>query len=242
MALPSGLSAMSGPRSATALMDGRSETEAFAELVDLQAFLREHGRPECLKDGGLARRIFEIAPERGVSQEEAAQLMRDYINPSLDTTISALGFAAYYFAKFPGEWDRVRADPELVPNAVEEVVRMATPIRAFSRYVTQDVALGGVQIPKGARVIAVFASANRDAKVFAEPDRFDVRRNTRKHIGFGHGVHACMGMHLARREMINLISAMLPRVKRWNVTGAPEIAMNNTIRAFKSLPMEVERA
>ena len=119
---------------------------------------------------------------------------------------------------------------------------MATPIRAFSRYVTEKVELGGVVIPEGARVIAVFASANRDGEVFAEPDRFDVTRNTRKHLGFGHGVHACMGMHLARREMINLIGAMLPLLKRWNVTGTPEIAMNNTIRAFKCLPMEVERA
>ena len=226
------------------LFEGFNERSqaAFGDLVDLQAFLSEHGRPEALKAGGLARRIFEVAPEHGFDQAEAAQLMRDYINPSLDTTISALGFAAYYFAKFPDQWDVLRAEPDLVPNAIEEVVRMATPIRAFSRYIVENVDIGGVTLPKDARVIVIYASANRDPGMFENPDQFDVRRANRKHVGFGHGVHSCMGMHLARREMINLVEAMLPRVTRWNITAEPTIAMNNTIRAFETLPMQVDLA
>ncbi|MGB7317280.1 MAG: cytochrome P450 [Planktotalea sp.] len=216
--------------------------EAFSDLVGLQKFLSEHGKPEHLADGGLAKRIFEVAEEKGLTQSEAAQQMRDYINPSLDTTISAAGFAAYYFAKFPEQWDVLRKDPSLVANAVEEVVRMATPIRAFSRYVAQDTTISGVDLPEGSRVIAVYASANRDDAVWEDPDTFDVRRVVRKHIGFGHGVHTCMGLHLARLELISLIRAMLPRVKRWHIEGQPAIAMNNTIRAFGYLPMRIEAA
>ncbi|MBD3666291.1 cytochrome P450 [Sulfitobacter aestuariivivens] len=212
---------------------------AFDDLKGLQDYLAEHGRRDALKEGGLAQRIFDVAPEKGFSQDEAAQLMRDYINPSLDTTVSAAGFAAYYFSRFPDQWDRLRDDPDLIPNAVEEIVRMATPIRAFSRYVAQDTEISEVQIEKGARIIAVYASANRDETVWDNPDRFDVSRRVRKHLGFGHGKHTCMGLHLARRELINLIDAMRSRVKRWELDGEPEVAMNNTIRAFAHLPVRV---
>ena len=213
---------------------------SFADLVGLQTFLSEHGKPERLKDGGLAQRIFEVANEKGLSEHQAAQQIRDYINPSLDTTISVAGFAAYYFARFPDQWNILRDDPALVANAVEELVRMTTPIRAFSRYVTQDTTISGVDLPGGARVIAVYASANRDAAVWEDPDTFNVRRIVRKHVGFGHGVHTCMGLHLARLELTSLISAMLLKVKRWHLDGDPVIAMNNTIRAFAHLPVRIE--
>lgn len=212
---------------------------AFPDLVELRAFLDENGRPEALAEGGLARRIFDVAPGCGFSFEEAQQLMRDYISPSLDTTISALGFAAYYFARFPEEWDRLCAEPDLIPNAVEEAARLATPIRAFSRYVGKTTEIAGIAIPKGSRAILIYASANRDARVWDAPDTFKADRNVRKHLGFGHGRHACMGMHLARREMAALIRAMADRVQRWELDGTPDIAMNNTIRAFANLPMRV---
>jgi cytochrome P450 len=212
---------------------------AFGDLKGLQQFLTEHGRREALKEGGLAQRIFDVAPEKGFSEQEAAQLMRDYINPSLDTTISVAGFVPYYFAKFPDQWEALRADPTLVPNAVEELVRLVTPIRAFSRYVAQNTEIAGVSLTKGDRVLAIYASANRDERVWEDPDRFDVTRNVRKHLGFGHGRHTCMGLHLARRELIHLIASMLQRVRAWELDGTPEIAMNNTIRAFAHLPVRV---
>ncbi|MFK7838297.1 MAG: cytochrome P450 [Sulfitobacter sp.] len=212
---------------------------AFDDLKGLQTYLAEHGRRDALKDGGLAQRIFEVAPDKGFSEAEAAQLMRDYINPSLDTTVSAAGFAAYYFAKFPDQWDALRNDATLVPNAMEEIVRMCTPIRAFSRYVAQDTEVAGVPLEEGARIIAVYASANRDERMWDNPEQFDVTRNVRKHLGFGHGKHTCMGLHLARRELINLIEAMRTRVARWEYEGEGEIAMNNTIRAFAHLPVRV---
>ncbi len=212
---------------------------AFETLKELQKFLQKYGRKEALKPGGLARRIFEVAPKHGFTEAQAAQLMRDYIPPSLDTTISATGFAAYYFAKNPDQWDLVRSDNSLIPNAIEEVVRLSTPIRAFSRYVETDIEVASVTIPQGSRAMMIYASANRDETVFENPDRFDVTRNVRKHVGFGHGVHACMGMHLARLEMRRLFEALVTKVKHWHLDGTPEIAMNNTIRAFSHLPMRI---
>lgn len=213
---------------------------AFRDMKDLQAYLRDYGKPEELKPGGLARRIFDVAADKGIPQAQAAQMMRDYINPSLDTTISAAGFAAYYFAKFPDQWGLLRQEPGLVPNAVEEIVRMATPIRAFSRYIAEETELAGVALPEGGRIIAIYASANRDAQQWQAPDDMDIRRPLRKHLGFGHGKHICMGFHLARRELINLLDAMRPRVRRWYLDGEPEVAMNITIRAFSKLPVRIE--
>ena len=215
---------------------------AFEDLVGMRKFLDEYGKPEHLDKGGLARRIFDVAPDHGFTFEQAQHLLRDYIAPSLDTTISGLGFAAYYFAKYPDQWDLLRNIPDLAPNAVEEIVRLATPIRCFSRYVTKDVTIDDTVIPKGARVLLVYASANRDPAQFENADVMDIARNTRKHVGFGHGAHSCLGMHLARREMTALLGAMMPLVKSWHVTGEPKIAMNNTIRAFACLPMRVETA
>jgi cytochrome P450/ferredoxin-NADP reductase len=216
--------------------------QAFKDLVDLRDFLQEYGRPEKLKEGGWAKRIFDVGSERGISYEICAQLMRDYINPSLDTTISTTGQIIKFFADHPDQWDLIRQDASLIPNAIEEAVRMATPIRAFTRYAIEDSEIAGHIIPEGKRVIVMYASANRDHRKFPDPDRFDVTRDVHDHLGFGQGVHMCMGMHLARREMILLFEAMRRRVEKFELLDTPVVAMNNTIRAFASMPVKVHLA
>jgi cytochrome P450/ferredoxin-NADP reductase len=213
---------------------------AFDDLRDLKAFLDEFGTPDKLKPGGWAQRIFEVGAERGIPFETCAQLMRDYINPSLDTTISSTGQAIKFFADAPDQWALVRTRPELIPNAVEEVVRLAAPIRAFTRFVAEDSEIAGVPIPQGARVMVMYASANRDERKFTDPDRFDVTRDVHDHLGFGSGVHMCMGMHLARLEIVSLLQSLARRVKTIALAGEPVVAMNNTIRAYASLPVVVE--
>lgn len=216
--------------------------QAFKDLVNLRDFLQEYGRPEKLKEGGWAKRIFEVGSERGISYETCAQLMRDYINPSLDTTISTTGQIIKFFADNPDQWELIRKDASLIPNAVEEAVRMATPIRAFTRYAVEDSEIAGHMIPAGKRVIVMYASANRDHRKFPDPDRFDVTRDVHDHLGFGQGVHMCMGMHLARREIILLIEALRRRVEAFELLDTPTIAMNNTIRAYASMPVKVHLA
>lgn len=224
------------------LFDGFNQRsqDSFAELIDLRNFLDEYGQPEHLAADGLARRIFDEAPKSGFSADDAAQLMRDYINPSLDTTISAAGFLAYYFATCPDQWDAIREDADLIDNAIEEIVRLSTPIRSLSRRVARDTDYADVDLRAGDRIMVVYASANRDESVFANPDAFDVRRKTHKHVGFGHGKHMCMGLHLARLELKHLVREMRARVKSWHLDGASEVAMNNTIRAFGRLPVTLE--
>ena len=219
----------------------RSEA-AFNDLKELRDFLLEYGRPEKLKPGGWARRIFDVGAERGLSYETCAQLMRDYINPSLDTTISTTGQIIRFLADNPDQWQKIRQDASLIPNAVEEAVRMATPIRAFTRYAIEDSEIAGHVVPKGKRVIVMYASANRDERKFPDPDRYDVTRGVHDHLGFGQGVHMCIGMHLARREMILLLEALRRRVERFELLSEPEVAMNNSIRAYSRMPVRVHLA
>ena len=215
---------------------------AFDDLKDLRNFLIEYGRPEKLKEGGWAKRIFEVGPERGISFETCAQLMRDYINPSLDTTISVSSQLIELFAKNPDQWAKLRQDPSLIPNAIEEAVRIGAPVRGWTRYVSEETELSGQQLPEGSRVLVMFASANRDPAKYVNPAQFDITRDVHDHMGFGQGVHMCMGMHLARIEMQSLVRALRRRVESFELTGRPTVALNNSVRGYATLPVRVHLA
>ena len=166
-----------------------------------------------LKPGSWTRRLFDLVREGALPAELAPVSMRDYLNPSLDTTISATGQLIWQLGRNPDQWALLRSRPDFARNAANEAVRMASPVRSFSRHTARSVELGGAVIPQGARVMMVFASANRDERVFERPDDFDITRNPRHHLGFGSGIHMCVGMHLAQMEMIALLEAMIPRVE-----------------------------
>lgn len=207
-------------------------------VKEMRAWIAGHTDPAQLKPGSWTARIACMMESGELSPAIGPQLIRDYINPSLDTTISATGELLLQLARNPDQWDKIRVDPALIPAAVEEAVRLATPIRSFSRFVAEDCELGGVSLPQGARLMLVFASANRDPLHFADPDRFDVQRTNRDHLGFGLGVHMCVGMHLARLEITALLKAFAPHIRQFEA-GEPTVALNNTIRSYKTLPMTV---
>lgn len=211
---------------------GQNALDAIAEM---RSFIQGQVTRETLKEGSWTYRILDLVDQGALSANLAPYAIRDYINPSLDTTISATGQLIWQLSQNPDQWEKLRDNPDLCRNAVNEAVRLGTPIRSFSRHTTQEVEVAGITLPQGARVMMLFASANRDALVFENPDQFDVSRDPKDHLGFGSGIHMCIGMHLAQLEMISLLKAMISRVGRIDV-GAPEIALNNTIAAFATLP------
>lgn len=215
---------------------GRAACEAIAQM---QSFVRTQATPDRLKPGSWTRRIVELARTGELPEDLVPFAIRDYINPSLDTTISAIGHLVLCLARDPESWRALRDDPSLIANAAHEAVRIGTPIRSFARHASRDVEVDGVTIPKGARVMMLFASANRDERVFPEPERFDVRRrNARRHLGFGAGIHMCAGMHLALLEIECVLTALVARVERIEA-GEPTVAMNNSICAFSRLPVRL---
>jgi len=209
--------------------------EALSTIAEMRDFIQQDATRENLKPGSWTRRIHELVDQGLLPCEHAPFAIRDYINPSLDTTISATGELILQLAQNPGQWQKLKQHPKLINNAVNEAIRLATPIRSFTRHTSTDVDINGHTIPRGSRVMMLFASANRDERAFKNPDNFDITRNPRTHVGFGSGVHMCVGMHLAQLEMEALLHGMLSRVGSIEV-GTPTIKLNNTIRAYAKLP------
>lgn len=220
------------------LRDPRARRDsAIADLKELRRFLEDPETLQSLSPGGWASRATELGIQSGMEPARAAELMRDYIAPGLDTTISAIGYAVVLFAKHPDQWSKLRADRTLIRNAIEEIVRLNTPIKAFTRYVTQDCLVEGVTLRKGSRVLMVFGAANRDPAKFEDSDRFDISRHARGHVGFGNGVHACLGMHLAQLEITSLLNALADRVERFALTGPVVPSVNSSIHSLASVPV-----
>lgn len=183
--------------------------------------------------------LYSAADEGLISHKQCPGMSIDYIGPSLDTTISATGAAIYLFAKHPEQWDMIREKPQLIPNAINEIVRLETPIQGWTRCATRDCELDGVTIPAGARVLVMFGSANRDERRWDLPETFDVTRKVNDHVGFGAGEHACVGANLARLEISSLLSALVKRVKRFELIEDVEHSVNNITRLWKKVQVRV---
>jgi cytochrome P450 len=133
--------------------------------------------------------------------------------------------------------DDLRADPALMPAAVEEMLRWWTPVMTFRRTATSDCELGGQRIGRGDKVVVSFTSANRDEAVFTDPNRFDIRRHPNPHLVFGHGPHFCLGAHLARTQMHALLTEVLARTSALTYAGQPSYLRSNFQRGVKRLPI-----
>jgi len=213
--------------------------DAIDKLKQMRSFLENPKTLQSLSRDGWAKRATQLGMQEGMDAKRAAELMRDYIAPSLDTTISAISFGIMLFARNPAMWEKLRGNRLLVKNAIDEIVRLNTPIRAFTRYVTQPSEIAGIEFSKDVRVLLVYGAANRDPERFAHPDVFDIERKVAGHVGFGHGTHACLGTNLARLEMTCLFNALADRVKRFELTGPLETGINSTIYSLASVPVEV---
>jgi cytochrome P450 family 142 subfamily A polypeptide 1 len=148
-----------------------------------------------------------------------------------ETTRNGISGGMQLLIENPGERQKLIDDPGLIPSAVEEMVRLVSPVHAFTRTLTRDVELRGKQIREGQRVMLLYPSANRDAEVFAEPDRFRVERNP-THLGFGIGTHFCLGANLARMEMRVAFAELLRRIPDMRYAeGGPVILPNALVRS-----------
>ena len=141
-------------------------------------------------------------------------------------------------AKDPKAYQEVRSNPDLIRGVVNEALRLSTPIRGFTRHVNAETTLNSYTIPKKSRILALYASGNLDGKKYPNPDRFDIHRNPEDHLAWGHGVHKCAGMHLARLEMEELLRALCKYVKHLEV-GTPTYIVNNVLQGLESAPGKV---
>ncbi|MCW4351983.1 cytochrome P450 [Hoyosella sp. YIM 151337] len=186
----------------------------------------------AVKPGSWASTVFDAADRGEVSTIEAKNMIIDFVAPSLDTTILATAQLLWSLGTVPGVWRQLRDDPSLVPTAVVEAVRLASPIRGFTRMVAQDTELHGIRLGRGQRVVLLYASGNMDERHFDQPEKFTLNRRG-SNLGWGHGIHTCVGMQLSKLEMQTLLYAMIPRVDTITVSD-PVPVLNNTLQGFAS--------
>jgi cytochrome P450 len=210
---------------------------AFPTILELREFCNNGATRDAVTPGSWVAGLYDAADAGLIEPSLVPQFTRDYIAPSLDTTIFATGHLMYHLGRNPDQWQALRDSPSLIANAINEAVRIEAPIRGFTRFAAQNYGVDGTVIPAGDRVLILYASANRDERRWENPERFDVhRRVLTDHVGFGHGVHQCMGMQLARLEMRAILQAMIERVARIEV-GEPVFEINNVLRGYQQLPM-----
>ena len=208
---------------------------AFPTIDEFVRFGSELSREDVIP-GTWADKIFDAIDRGEIALKDGRELIFDYVIPSLDTTIYATGELLHQLAAGPHVFEDLRAHPELYGAAILEAVRLASPLKGFTRYAIQDFRFSSTTVPKGSRVWLLNASANVDERHYPEPDRFDIRRNPRDHVGWGQGIHMCIGMHLAKLEMEAMLHAVCRRVGRIE-PGIPVRLINNAAQGFARLPM-----
>jgi cholest-4-en-3-one 26-monooxygenase len=175
-----------------------------------------------------------------LSEEQLVSYCELLVEAGNETTRNAISGGLLAFSEHPGEWERLRDDPALLPDAVEEILRWVTPISHFTRTATEDYDLRDVTIRAGDQVALYFASANRDEEAFEEPFAFRVDRRPNPHLAFGFGEHFCMGAHLARVELERIFRHLLTRLESFEVSGLIERLSSITNGSIKRLPIRYQ--
>jgi cytochrome P450 len=224
----------------TAGPENERAVAAGPQVDEMMRFLGGVVASGNLVEGGFGWTLLEAHRRGEIPIESAIGLLAGYIVAAFDTTISTIATGVWLFATNPEQWTLVRDDRALVPAAVNEILRLESPIQGFSRVTTRDVDLGeGVVIPEGERLLISYGAANRDERQYRHPESFEVRRNPIDHLAFSFGVHACAGQGLARMEAQAVFAALAERVGGFELAGEPVRAINNITRGFAHVPVRV---
>ncbi len=224
---PDGSGRMPDPRT----REGMPDLYAYAHLLAEQK--RRHPA-----DDVMSILLGQVDDDGGqVSVAEFENMFWLFAVAGNETLRNGLPGACIALLEHPDAQRELRADPALLPGAVEEMLRWWTPVMTFRRTAADDCELGGQRIRAGDKVVVSFTSANRDEAVFADPDRFDIRRHPNPHLVFGHGPHFCLGAHLARAQMRALFGEVLARTSSLAYAGKPSYLRSNFQRGVKRLPI-----
>ncbi len=216
--------------------EAMENTGPVLEWVD-QCCNRENLDPE-----GLGMQMFRAADDGQITEAEAKLLVQVLLSAAADTTVMTLATALRAFSLFPDQYRLLRAEPALLRNAFEESLRWDSPSRMAGRITMREVQIEGCVIPKGERCGLLFAAANRDPRKWTDPDRFDIRRDHRGHVGWGYGIHACVGRVLALLEADALLGACIRRIERFEPAGEPTPWMSAIGHGPARLPIRVVAA
>ncbi len=220
------------------------DNEFRKDAMDKGLAVLEKINKQCLDEnieaGGLAKEIYRSTAENSEEDQLAGMLVRSLLSAGIDTTVSAIGNLLWCLAKNPKQFQLVKDDKSLVGNAVEESLRLTSPVKAFCRTSAIETVVSGIAIEEGTKILCVLGSANTDPEVWGNPYKYDVTRRTLGHLALGIGVHNCVGQTLARAEITALVSSLTGLVKIIKPIGKPIWKPNNAMRSLASLPIIME--
>ena len=224
----------------------RSEArKALAEATSAEfaAYLRElkADRLRAPKDD-LVTRLVEAERSGEMSEDEFISTAMLILMAGHGSTIDVLGSGMHALLRFPAEMQRLRADPALMPTAVQEMFRFESPLPFFDRYAAEEVEVAGTVYPRGMRFGLLYGAANRDPEQFAEPDRFDVGRTPNRHLAFGGGAHFCLGNHLARLDMDIIFTTLFKTFRSIELVEPPQYKRSLSVRGPQALRLKLQAA
>jgi cytochrome P450 len=224
---------------------GGSRTAAITRLSVEEAGSRMHAYGQELILAKRARPSDDMLSLVVNSDDPALSDIESYLffnllfSAGAETTRNAIAGGLLALAEHPGSFEALRADPALLPTAIEEVIRWTSPSPSKRRTATQPATLGAHSIEPGQKVVVWEGSANRDPAVFADPDRFDISRKPNPHLGFGQGVHYCLGANLARLELKVLFEELLGRFASVQLAKPVEWTRSNRHTGIRHLVVEL---
>jgi cholest-4-en-3-one 26-monooxygenase len=210
----------------------RARSELHAYFRELIGQRRRDPQDDLVSE--LIRGEVDGAP---LTEEQLVSYCELLVEAGNETTRNAVSGGVLAFCEHPGEWEKLREHPDLMSDAVEEILRWVTPISHFTRTATEDSEVRGTTIRAGEQVALYFGSANRDEDVFENPFAFRVDRRPNPHLAFGFGEHFCMGAHVARVELETIFRHLLARVESFEVSGPVERLSSIVNGSIKHLPL-----
>ena len=230
---------------ASNVQPGRDEAYMQAFLAEMQRMLARFDslmdeRRKVPPTGDLLSRMVHSEAMGNLDPFERISNIALLVVAGNDTTRNSMSGLVEALARYPDQLDALRADPSLITNAAQELIRWQTPVTHMRRTATADYALDGQVIRKGEKVVLWYISANRDETVFADAERFDVSRdNARRHLAFGHGAHRCVGARLAEVQLAALIEEIVRRRIRVVPQGAPTRLASPFLHGFTAMPVQI---
>jgi len=216
--------------------------EAMAGAGDSFDWVDKSCNRESIRPDSLGGEMYAAADRGEISEQDAKLLTLTILSAGSDTTVITMGNAINLFARFPEQYQILRDDPPLLRNAFDEALRWDAPSRMAGRIAQVDVPVDDHVIPAGTRCGLMFAAANRDPRRWDQPEKYDVRRDVRGHLGWGQGIHMCVGKALAQAEADALLGELVKRVKRIEPAGEPEPWMTTVGHGPIKVPVRLTAA